>query len=94
LKRRILGHSAQATSLLRIEDMTKCSRIARGFAFGSTSAFAAEVNPKAGFGLRSNGTFSLSKPIATLAFRTGIFTRWSPAPFTAHCSPIDKLFAQ
>jgi hypothetical protein len=32
---------AQATSLLPIEGMTKCSRPARGFAFGSSTAFAA-----------------------------------------------------
>src|SRR5258708_20539085 len=41
-KRRILGHSAQATSRLRIEDTTKCSRIARGFGFGSGMASVAE----------------------------------------------------
>src|SRR6201993_4179246 len=34
-KRRILGHSAQVTSLLPIDGTTKCSRIARGFGFGS-----------------------------------------------------------
>jgi hypothetical protein len=36
---------AGATSRLRIEDTTKCSRIARGFAFGSSTGFAAEVKP-------------------------------------------------
>ena len=49
-KRRILGHSAQATSLPPIEGTTKCSRIARGFGCGSSTGFAAEVKPKAGFG--------------------------------------------
>jgi hypothetical protein len=50
-KRRILGHSAQATSLLQIEGTMKCSRTARGFGCGSSSEFAAEVKPKAGFGV-------------------------------------------
>jgi hypothetical protein len=45
---------------LRIEDTTKCSRIARGFGFGSTSGFAAEVKPKAGVGFRANAAFQLS----------------------------------
>jgi hypothetical protein len=43
LKRRILGHSAQATSLLPIAGTTKCSRIARGFSFGDGMGFAAEA---------------------------------------------------
>jgi hypothetical protein len=47
-KRRILGHSAQATSLLRIAGTTKCSRRALGSGFGSGMASAAEVKPKAG----------------------------------------------
>ena len=38
-KRRILGHSAQATSLLPIEGTTKCSQIARGLGFGSNMEF-------------------------------------------------------
>jgi hypothetical protein len=54
-KRRILGHSAQATSLLPIEGTTKCSRIAHGFVFGSSMGFAAAVKPKAGFGFRAKG---------------------------------------
>jgi hypothetical protein len=33
--------------------MTICSRIARGFVFGGSTAFAAEVSPKAGFGFRA-----------------------------------------
>jgi hypothetical protein len=36
-----LDRCAQATSRLRIENMTRCSRTARGFAFGSSTAFAA-----------------------------------------------------
>ena len=40
-KRRILGHSAQATSLLPIEGTMKCSRRARGSVFGNSSGFAA-----------------------------------------------------
>jgi hypothetical protein len=40
-KRRILDHSAQATSLLQIEGTTKRSRIARGFSFGIGTASAA-----------------------------------------------------
>ena len=45
-KRRILGHSAQATSLLPIEGTTKCSRIAHGSGSGSISGFAAEPSPQ------------------------------------------------
>jgi hypothetical protein len=44
-KRRTLDHSAQATSLLRIEGTTKCSHIARGFSFGSAMASVAEPSP-------------------------------------------------
>src|SRR5271166_4385425 len=44
-KRRILGHSAQATSLLPIAGTTKCSHIVRGFSFGSGMASAAEPSP-------------------------------------------------
>jgi hypothetical protein len=40
-KRRTLDHSAQATSRLRVEGTTKCSRIARGFSFGIVTASAA-----------------------------------------------------
>ena len=43
-KRRILGHLAQATSLLPIEGTTKCSRIARGFGFGSGTASVADLS--------------------------------------------------
>src|SRR5579864_5437588 len=42
-KRRILGHSAQATSLLRIEGTTKCSRTALGFEFGSGTEFVVDL---------------------------------------------------
>jgi hypothetical protein len=41
-KRRTLDHSAQVTSLLQIEGMTMCSRIARGFGCGSDMGFVAE----------------------------------------------------
>ena len=44
--RRILGHSAQATSLLPIKGTTKCSRIARGFGCGNGMGFAAETSPQ------------------------------------------------
>jgi hypothetical protein len=71
-RRRILGHSAQATSLLPIEGMTKCSRIARGFGSGNSMGFAAEVNPKAGFEFRASAAFVVSKPIAMLTFRAGV----------------------
>ena len=43
-KRRILGHSAQATSLLPIAGTTKSSHIARGFSFGNGMGSAAEPN--------------------------------------------------
>src|ERR1035438_6038024 len=46
LKRRILGHSAQATSLLPIAGTTKCSRIARGFSFGNGMGSVAEPSPQ------------------------------------------------
>ena len=59
-KRRILGHSAQATSLRRIEDTTKRTRIALGFGFGSVMGFAAEVKPKAGLGFRVKRRFAVS----------------------------------
>ena len=42
-KRRILGHSAQAISLLPIEGTTKCSRTALGFGSGSVMGFAADL---------------------------------------------------
>src|ERR1017187_4488789 len=45
-KRRILGHSAQATSLLPIEGTMKCSRTARGSEFGNGMASAAEASPQ------------------------------------------------
>jgi hypothetical protein len=56
---RISDHSAQETSPLRIEDTTKCSRIARGFGSGSISGFAAELKPTAGVGFRANAAFQL-----------------------------------
>jgi hypothetical protein len=71
-KPRISGHSAQATSLPPIEGTTKCSRIARGFGCGSSSEFAAEVKPKAGLGFKASAAFPVLKPIARLAFRTGV----------------------
>jgi hypothetical protein len=37
-----IRHSAQATSLLPIEGITKCWRIAYGFAYGSSTGFAVE----------------------------------------------------
>src|ERR1700740_3544769 len=43
-KRRILDHSAQATSLLPIGGTTSCSRIARGFGSGSDMAFVAALS--------------------------------------------------
>jgi hypothetical protein len=49
----------------------KCSRTARGFAFGSSLGFVAEVNPKAGFGFRASDAFPVLKPIALLTFRAG-----------------------
>ena len=61
-KRRILGHSAQATSLLPIEGTTKCLRIARGSDCGSASAFAAEVKPKAGLGFKASAASPVLKP--------------------------------
>src|SRR5580658_10457578 len=45
-KRRILGPSAQATSLLPIEGTMKCSRTARGSEFGNGMASAAEASPQ------------------------------------------------
>jgi hypothetical protein len=45
-KRRISGHSAQATSRLRIEGTMKCLRIARGSGFGSGMASVAEPSPR------------------------------------------------
>ena len=56
-KRRILGHSAQATPRLRIDGMTKCSRIALGFGFGNILGFVAEVKPKAGLGFKASAAF-------------------------------------
>jgi hypothetical protein len=70
-KRRILGHSAQATSLRRIEGTTRCSLIALGSAFGSTSAFAAEVNPKAGFGFRPRAASPVLKTSDSFGYWRG-----------------------
>ena len=55
--RRILDHSAQATSPLPIDGTTKCSRIARGSASGNSTEFVAEVTPKAGLGFRASDAF-------------------------------------
>jgi hypothetical protein len=43
-KRRTLDHSAQATSRLRIEDTTKCWRIALGLSSGNITASAADLS--------------------------------------------------
>src|ERR1700730_1992890 len=43
-KRLILGHSAQATSLLPIEGMTKCLRTAHGFDSGSDTGSVADLS--------------------------------------------------
>src|ERR1035438_8000448 len=48
---------ARATSWLRIEDTTKCSRIARGFAFGSSTEFAADMKLTPGYGFRASAAF-------------------------------------
>jgi hypothetical protein len=58
-KRRILGHSAQATSLLPIEGTTKCSLIVLGFGCGNDMDFAAEVKPKAGLGFKASIVFPI-----------------------------------
>jgi hypothetical protein len=84
-KRRISGHSAQATSLLPIEGTTKCSRIARGFGCGRILGSAAEVNPKAGFGFRASCRLSRLGTDRHAGFPGGNCTRWCRAPFTAHC---------
>jgi hypothetical protein len=90
-KRRISGHSAQATSLLPIEGTTKCSRIARGFAFGSGTGSAAEVKPKAGFAFRASAAFTVRRLEADtmLTFRAGVAPAEVQRLFTAHF--IDKL---
>jgi hypothetical protein len=69
-KRRILGLSAQATSLLLIEGTTKCSRIVRGFSFGSGMAFVAELS------LRYSGC-PKSRPKLSQEFRTRIGETYS-----------------
>jgi hypothetical protein len=46
LKRRILDHSAQSTSLLQIDGTTIYSRTARGFGSGSSMASAAVPSPQ------------------------------------------------
>jgi hypothetical protein len=43
-KRRILDHSARATSRLQIEDTTRCSRTALGLSCGSIMVSAADLN--------------------------------------------------
>ena len=69
-KRRILGHSAQATSLLPIEGMTKCSRIALGSGFGNVMASAAEPNPRyCDLGkLKANGHQLMTFPVPSICF--------------------------
>ena len=84
-KRRILGHSAQATSLLRIGGTTKCSRIALGFDFGSVMVSVVEVKPDAGLGFRTSAAFTVLKPIAMLTFRAGVAPAEVQRLFTAHC---------
>jgi hypothetical protein len=74
-QRRTLDHSAQATSLLRIEGMTKCSRKARGFGCGSSSEFVAEANPKAAFGWRASVPPSRFETDSHAGFPGGRFTR-------------------
>ena len=49
-----IGHSAQPTSLMPIEGMTKCSTIAHGSGFGGSTGFAPEVKTKAGFVFRAS----------------------------------------
>jgi hypothetical protein len=46
-KRRTLGHSAQATSLLPIAGTTKSSHIVRGFSFGNGMGSAADLKSRA-----------------------------------------------
>jgi len=73
-KRRILDHSAQATSRLRIGGTTICSRTVRGFDFGSvmefaaarditarTRASAATIDCKRGTGFQSTGAGRLGR---------------------------------
>jgi|HubBroStandDraft_4_1064222.scaffolds.fasta_scaffold96586_2 hypothetical protein len=56
-KRQTLGHSAQLTSLLPIEGMTKCSRIAHGSGCGDGMDFVAEAKAKSGLGFRASAAF-------------------------------------
>jgi hypothetical protein len=77
-KRRILGHSAQATSLPPIEGTTKCSRTALGFVFGSISGFAAGVKPKAVLGFRASPPSRLETD-SYAGFAGGSRSRRSPA---------------
>src|SRR5580704_4097657 len=89
-KRRILGHSAQATSRLRIGGTTKCSGIARGFGCGSISGFAAEVKPKVGLGFKASAAFPALKPIALLAFRAGVASAEGPAASRRTVTPLQQ----
>src|SRR5580704_939411 len=58
-KRRISGHSAQATSLPPTEGTTKPSRRAHGFSSGSVTACAAELKPKARLGFKASAAFTV-----------------------------------
>src|SRR5438477_1895557 len=53
-KRRILDHSAQATSLLLIEGTMKCWHIARGLGFGNDMASVAAPSLRSSNYLNSN----------------------------------------
>ena len=70
------------TSLLPIDGTTKCSRIARGFGCGSTSGFAAEVNPRAGSGFRANAAFCARNNMSSL------FPSLGPSPDAAVSAPV------
>src|ERR1700723_579773 len=49
-----IGHSAQPTSLMPIEGMTKCSRIAHGSGCRNGMDFVAEAKASSGLGFRAN----------------------------------------
>ncbi|HVR23462.1 MAG TPA: S26 family signal peptidase [Candidatus Polarisedimenticolia bacterium] len=61
----------------------KCSRRALGSAFGSITAFVAEVKPKAGPGFKASAAFPVSKPIAVLAFRARVASAETQLLFTS-----------
>jgi hypothetical protein len=58
-KRRILGHSAQATYRLRIAGTMKSWPAALGFGCGSSTGFAADLTLKPGFGFRASTAIPL-----------------------------------